>query len=910
MHSKDRPLPIRILEIFFRRLAQIVAHFPVLVIVVMLMFTAATSVKMLLTKTEDDFHLGYTPRNARSLDELRVFKEYGNGEMMMLFLFIVAKDGGSMIRMECLNETVRIIDDIGTKFNVKNMSFYQFCSSFCNANEPIAVFRNGLLIQEEEVRKNGKPDFGRMNISYPIMNILGRAVDLTPNFYGVQTWNQCERPPNSATNVKDVRMITVSFIANRPAHWTADDAATWDRTVGNYYINEYNSDLLRVERVSIPFMQDEIVRAATSLVPYVAVGFLVTCLVAVTSVSVSAIFYKQLSYYKIIYALLACICPMLATGASIGSLLWCGFRFGSVLYVTPFLTLAIGVDDAFIMINALEQQCAERLRKPVPNDSITKRLEELLIKVGPSITITSITNVVAFAISSISPTPEVSLFCTANMVAMFFAYVYVITIYASVLAIGIKHEMRHEVPHHGKEKSRKFDFLNELIERLLRGYCEWLSNKFTFTFVFLIMTAYWSVSAYGASQIKPGIKPEKLFLADSPMLRIERLLRGYCEWLSNKFTFTFVFLIMTAYWSVSAYGASQIKPGIKPEKLFLADSPMLRAGEIRDAYYFKERAPMFVFVTKVGNLSDPVRRARMDMMVKEFESIPQCSGSQFSLYWRREYEKYLSSEANELAALELEEEDGASAQPYSTESIRQFINWPENRQWGGFIKINNETGRIESFLITFAYHGDNMTEYSEMLRLLTIWRSIVDKYPDLGASVFLENGAFIDQLPVLLPFTVQTSVCTLIVMTVVCYMFMCDKGTVLIASSSIFSIFIGVVGLMTLWGITLDPISMSIIILSIGLSVDFPAHIAYHFHQKCIEDENLTVTNRMTLSLREIGFPLIQCCTSTMFCFLCVLFVDCYLSWVLVKSVIIIVSLGIIHALFVVPAMLCGLFSQ
>ncbi|VDM38462.1 unnamed protein product, partial [Toxocara canis] len=352
MHSKDRPLPIRILEIFFRRLAQIVAHFPVLVIVVMLMFTAATSVKMLLTKTEDDFHLGYTPRNARSLDELRVFKEYGNGEMMMLFLFIVAKDGGSMIRMECLNETVRIIDDIGTKFNVKNMSFYQFCSSFCNANEPIAVFReygngemmmlflfivakdggsmirmeclnetvriiddigtkfnvknmsfyqfcssfcnanepiavfrNGLLIQEEEVRKNGKPDFGRMNISYPIMNILGRAVDLTPNFYGVQTWNQCERPPNSATNVKDVRMITVSFIANRPAHWTADDAATWDRTVGNYYINEYNSDLLRVERVSIPFMQDEIVRAATSLVPYVAVGFLVTCLVAVTSVS-------------------------------------------------------------------------------------------------------------------------------------------------------------------------------------------------------------------------------------------------------------------------------------------------------------------------------------------------------------------------------------------------------------------------------------------------------------------------------------------------------------------------------------------------------------------------------------------------------------------------------------------------
>lgn len=83
---------------------------------------------------------------------------------------------------------------------------------------------------------------------------------------------------------------------------------------------------------------------------------------------------------------------------------------------------------------------------------------------------------------------------------------------------------------------------------------------------------------------------------------------------------------------------------------------------------------------------------------------------------------------------------------------------------------------------------------------------------------------------------------------------------------------------MTLWGIDLDPISMSIIILSIGLSVDFPAHICYHYHRKCAGEKDKTAAQRMAVCLRDIGYPLLQCSLSTMFCFFCTLFVKCYLS--------------------------------
>lgn len=61
-------------------------------------------------------------------------------------------------------------------------------------------------------------------------------------------------------------------------------------------------------------------------------------------------------------------------------------------------------------------------------------------------------------------------------------------------------------------------------------------------------------------------------------------------------------------------------------------------------------------------------------------------------------------------------------------------------------------------------------------------------------------------------------------------------GAALYVCATIASINVGIFGYMSLWGVRLDFVSMVTIVMSIGFSVDFSAHLAYHFAKQTNTD--------------------------------------------------------------------------
>jgi predicted RND superfamily exporter protein len=85
--------------------------------------------------------------------------------------------------------------------------------------------------------------------------------------------------------------------------------------------------------------------------------------------------------------------------------------------------------------------------------------------------------------------------------------------------------------------------------------------------------------------------------------------------------------------------------------------------------------------------------------------------------------------------------------------------------------------------------------------------------------------------------------------------------------------------------------------MSIGLSVDFVAHISFHYYKGGIEDRR----ERLRHALLSIAWPMIQAATSTVVSLLPLVSVHAYMVQVFVKTVALVVALGLFHGLVVLP---------
>lgn len=122
------------------------------------------------------------------------------------------------------------------------------------------------------------------------------------------------------------------------------------------------------------------------------------------------------------------------------------------------------------------------------------------------------------------------------------------------------------------------------------------------------------------------------------------------------------------------------------------------------------------------------------------------------------------------------------------------------------------------------------------------------------------------------------------------------------------------IGLLSLWSVKLDPISMITLILSIGFSIEFSAHVTYGFVSN---ENNLTPRQRCIDTMEKLAWPsessynrkgylpaVVHGSMSTILGVLVLAFINSYMVLVFFKTIFLVLVVGIFHALVLLPIVL------
>lgn len=153
---------------------------------------------------------------------------------------------------------------------------------------------------------------------------------------------------------------------------------------------------------------------------------------------------------------------------------------------------------------------------------IVNRLSLVLEEVGPSITITTLTNVITFSIGSFTPTPgrlflqkslflEIQLFCTATAIALALAYLYCLILFVPVLYYASKYEDSHS------SSSKKPLKLKETLSSWCQTYSQIIQNRFFNLALFLGIVFYWYASIQGVIRLDTKLDTHKIIPPDNPL---------------------------------------------------------------------------------------------------------------------------------------------------------------------------------------------------------------------------------------------------------------------------------------------------------------------------------------------------------------------------------------------------------
>ncbi|CAD6186807.1 unnamed protein product [Caenorhabditis auriculariae] len=821
--------------IFFKQTGYLVYRYPAPFFWIPVTLTVVATFGLLRFYEENRIWYLYSPTGAQSHAEHAVAKEFFNdrGGKFWLELTITAKDMENLLRRDYLDGVDSLSEYVQYNFTVPcdlngktRCSFSDLCSGACNENQVIPLFN--LIYRNASSRLH--PNF---RLTYPTMHLYNDEYYVGEHFGGVEI----DAKTNVISRVKVIKRLTGKSFSGLKLLETGK--FRWEQDFIDY-TEHFSHPQLNMTINSDTMIAREVRANGMTCIPYFSISIaLVYTFILLTN--------RREHFHlghSIVMALLGVAGPLMAIGTTFGFLFLLGYPFNSIALVMPFLIIGVGSDDVFIIIHAM--------RKTDKRKSLEEQIAETMEEAGPSITVTSATNILSFGIGVLTPTPAISLFCLYTAVAVAVDFVYQLTFFVAALVY--------------EEKRITKNLEKPPIEEVYPvGSIE--NNK------------------------KMAICAQSSIRSNHPA-NPQGIVARYCAFLKRWQTRLCLLLILIVYWSASVYGCMNMEVKMDTTNLVMKESALNNVAYIYEKFLWSEGQLVLIFVNNPPDMTQEKNQWAVLDLVDRFEKLPYSMGHNSTSFWLRSflYQSPLYHNRKGFYAL-----------------LDEWLNDPESgaSRWKDMIRLkkseNGTTIGIDKFMFATACAMGDDANWNTRERLQKQWRAVAGQYPQYNVSVFQAYSFYVDQLDSIGSTTLSTVIVAALTMDLACFLMIPSASSILSSSVAMLSINVGVFGLLSVWNVNLDPITMCTTLMSIGFSVDFTAHISYHYYRNPI---TWTTDERLADALKSIGWPMIQAGVSTMLCMSPLLINDSYMVGVFVKTIFLVISLGLLHGIIFLPALL------
>ncbi|KAL4217752.1 NPC intracellular cholesterol transporter 1 [Mactra antiquata] len=269
-------------------------------------------------------------------------------------------------------------------------------------------------------------------------------------------------------NYQNATAFVITFVVNN--HLVEADnkkAEAWEAEFIKF-VKNYRNPNMSISFSSERSIQDELNRESKSDVVTIVASYLIMFAYITIALGQFHSLDTILIDSKVTLGVSGVTIVLLSVASSVGFYSYLGVPMTLIIIeVVPFLVLAVGVDNIFILVQTFQRE------KRLAGETLEEHIGRVLGIVGPSMLLTSFSESVAFFLGGLSDMPAVREFALYAAMAVFFDFVLQVTCFVSLMTIDAR-----------RQESNYFDVCccvklpKAEKQKNTGGYLYWLVNNY------------------------------------------------------------------------------------------------------------------------------------------------------------------------------------------------------------------------------------------------------------------------------------------------------------------------------------------------------------------------------------------------------------------------------------------------